>query len=90
MLRKLAAATLAVVFGMSFIAVEPASAVTHGRSSRRAEKVRTGIVALGTGTDARISLKVRGGARYSGYVSSASETSFVVTDLLTGVSSDIQ
>ena len=54
------------------------------KQAQRVEKVRAGILKLGVGPDARVALKLRDRAKLAGYISSASDHSFVVTDLKTG------
>ena len=62
---------------------------TYGRFSgdhrgRFAEKVKAGIGKLGTGTDARIEVKLRDKTKLKGYVSESVEDSFVIVDEKTG------
>lgn len=52
-------------------------------------KVKADIAKIGVGQDARIAVKLRDKTKLSGYVSQAGEESFVVTDLKTGVSTEV-
>ena len=45
-----------------------------------AEKVKSEIAKLGTGTDARIQLKLKDGKKLKGYISEADDKGFVVVD----------
>ena len=63
------------------VCVQPASAASKAeKQAQRAEKVKAGIVRLGVGTDARVSIKLRNDAKVAGYISESTEGSFVVTD----------
>jgi hypothetical protein len=53
------------------------------KQARRSEKVREGIRKLGTGTDARVAIKLRNDTKLAGYISETKDDSFVVTDLKT-------
>jgi CBS domain containing-hemolysin-like protein len=53
------------------------------------EKIRNGIVRLGTGEQARVAVKLRNGTRLKGFVSSASEEAFTVSDLNTGSKQEV-
>jgi hypothetical protein len=59
----------------------PAFAATSAeKEARRAEKVRTQLVKLGTGADARIKVILRDQTRLEGFVSEAGADTFAVTD----------
>jgi hypothetical protein len=62
-------------------AAVPAFAATKAeKEAKRAEKVRTQLVRLGTGTDARIRLELRDKTKLEGFVSEAGAETFAVTD----------
>ena len=56
------------------------------KQSRFTEKVKTGIIKLGTGPNALVEVKLRDKTTLSGYISEANESSFVVTDSKAGAS----
>ena len=59
----------------------PALAGTKAeKEARRAEKVRTHLAKLGTGTDARIRLELRDKTKLEGFVSETGAEAFAVTD----------
>jgi hypothetical protein len=59
----------------------PAFAATSAeKEAKRAEKVRTQLVKLGTGADARIKLVLRDKTRLAGFVSEVGADTFAVTD----------
>ena len=59
----------------------PAFAATNAeKDARRAEKVRTQLAKLGTGTDARIKVELRDKTKLEGYLSAADADAFTVTD----------
>jgi hypothetical protein len=53
---------------------------------RFAEKVKTGIIKLGVGPDARVEVKLRDKTKLSGFISEVNDSSFVVTNAKTGAS----
>jgi len=59
------------------------------KATRFAEKVKAGISKLGTGSDARIEVKLQDKTKLKGYVSEAGEDSFVVVDEKTGATSTV-
>lgn len=73
------------------LASAPVTAATtkEEKAAAFAAKVKTEIGKLGTGPDARISVKLRDKNKLSGYVSQANADSFVITDPKTGASTEI-
>ena len=62
-------------------AAVPAFAATRAeKEAQRAEKVRTQLVKLGTGADARIRVILRDKTKLEGFVSEAGAETFAVTD----------
>jgi hypothetical protein len=59
------------------------------KATRFAEKVKEGISKLGTGTEARIEVKLRDKTKLKGYVSEAGEDSFIIVDEKTGATSTV-
>jgi hypothetical protein len=59
------------------------------KDAQLAEKVRAGIAKLGTGPDARVEIKLRDKTKVKGFVKEIGETSFVVVDSKTGVSTEV-
>lgn len=53
------------------------------------EKVKAGIIKLGTGTEARVRIKLRDRTKLNGYISEAGEDHFVVIDAKTGVATTV-
>jgi len=69
---------------IQMVCVQPAAATSKDdKQSQRTEKVRSGVLKLGVGTDARVSIKLRDDVKLAGYISEAKNDSFVVTDLKT-------
>lgn len=54
------------------------------KEEKFAEKVKTEIAKLGTGTDAKIKLKLKDGTKIKGYIIEANENQFVVMNSKTG------
>lgn len=66
---------------MQLFCVQPASAISKAeKQAQRIEKVKTGILKLGVGTDARVAITLRDRAKLAGFVTDANEESFIVTD----------
>jgi hypothetical protein len=66
------------------VSVQPASAASKAeKQAERIEKVKAGILKLGVGTDARVAIKLRDDVKLAGYISEATDASFVVMDLKT-------
>ncbi len=60
------------------------SAFAGTKEEKFAERVKTEIAKLGTGTDAKIKLKLKDGTKIKGYVMEADEDQFVVMNSKTG------
>ncbi|HRH40017.1 MAG TPA: hypothetical protein PKY82_00110 [Pyrinomonadaceae bacterium] len=59
------------------------------KEAKFADKVKVNVTKLGTGTDAKIQVKLKDGTKLKGYVSQINENSFVVTDEKTDVATEI-
>lgn len=85
MSKKILAAVIVCV--LTLTVGFPASALANSATDKRArfaDKVKAGVIRLGTGADARVEVKLRDKTKLSGYVSEANEGSFVVTDAKLG------
>jgi len=83
MFKKILTTVLAGLL-IQAVCVQPISAASkEEKQAQRTEKVRSGILKLGVGTDARVAIKLRDHVKLAGYVSEAKDDSFVVTDLKT-------
>jgi len=86
MLKKILSLALAGAF-VAAASAQPASAATLGRAEKEAqfaEKVKAGIAQLGTGTEARVEVKLRDKTKLKGYVGEAGAEQFTVVDAKTG------
>ena len=83
MLRNIVSLTLALLLAHAG-AVAVSAKTDAERDAARAEKVRRGVLKLGTGEGSLVKVRLRDGARLEGYVSAADEASFTVTDRKTG------
>lgn len=59
------------------------------KEAQLAAKVKAGIAKLGTGSETRIVVKLRDKTKLAGYISQASDDSFVITDLKTGATTNV-
>jgi hypothetical protein len=59
------------------------------KDAKFAEKVKTNIVKLGIGQNARIKVKLKDGTKLKGYVSQINENSFVVTNETNGMTTEV-
>lgn len=72
-----------------------AATMTPGKSKEEkaaefAGKVKAGITRLGVGPDARVEVKLRDRTKLKGYVSQIGDESFVVADVKTGLTTEVQ
>lgn len=77
MFKKILSLVLSFLLLQSVIFV-PVSA--NETEAARVEKVKAGVSALGTGTDAKVKLKLTDNRKLKGYISRADEDSFVVVE----------
>ena len=69
---------------IQMVCVQPAAATAKDdKQSQRTEKIRSGVLKLGVGTDARVLVRLRDDVKLAGYISETKDDSFVVTDLNT-------
>ncbi len=59
------------------------------RQARFTERVKAGIARLGTGTDARVEVRLQDKTKLKGYLSEVTEEHFVVADAKTGVATRV-
>jgi VIT1/CCC1 family predicted Fe2+/Mn2+ transporter len=57
--------------------------------ARFVEQVKAGVAKLGTGTEARVEVKLRDKGKLRGYISEAGADHFVVTDVRTGAATTV-
>lgn len=63
------------------VCVQSVSAASKAeKQAQLAQKVKAGILKLGSGNEARVAIKLRDKTKVAGYISEATESSFVVTD----------
>lgn len=79
MFKKLCSAVLSALL-LQAAAVPAFAASSAEKEAKRAEKVRTQLLKLGTGADARIKLILRDKTQLEGFVSEAGPDTFAVTD----------
>lgn len=87
MLKKILSLALAGSL-MAAASARPVSAATLSKAEKEArfvEKVKAGIAQLGTGTEARVEVKLRDKTKLKGYISEASAEQFTVVDAKTGI-----
>ena len=84
--RLLATLITGVLYFAFAMPAQISANTTPEEQARFAEKVKRGIVKLGVGPDARVAVKLRDNTKLSGYISEVNESSFVVTNAKTGVS----
>jgi preprotein translocase subunit SecF len=87
MLKKIVSLALAGSL-MAAAAAQPVSAATLTKAEKEAqfvEKVKAGIAQLGTGTEARVEVKLRDKTKLKGYISEAGAERFTVVDAKTGI-----
>ncbi|HEV2801952.1 MAG TPA: hypothetical protein VGW12_15855 [Pyrinomonadaceae bacterium] len=82
---------LVVVAGLllSLVCYAPASVRARGKEGEFAERVKTAVARLGTGTDVRVEVKLRDKTKLKGYVGSADESGFSLVDDRTNTATHI-
>lgn len=88
MLKKAVSITLVALL-FNAVCLRVAATTLTEKEAHFAVKVKAGIAKLGTGTDARVELRLRDRTRIKGYIKEAGEDSFTVVDDKTGIESVI-
>ena len=79
MLKKVCSLILSALL-LQAAAVPAFAATSAEKEAKRAEKVRTQLMKLGTGKDARVKLELRDKTKLEGYIGEAGPESFVVVN----------
>ena len=79
MFKKVCSLVLSALL-LQAAAIPAFAATSTEKEAKRAEKMRTQLVKLGTGADARVKLILRDKAKLEGFVSEAGADTFAVTD----------
>jgi hypothetical protein len=86
--RVLSVVLVGLLIGM--VGVRPAHAESkEEKEARFIEKIKEGISRLGTGTDARVEVKLQDKRKLKGYIRETREDGFVVVDAKTGVATTV-
>lgn len=89
MFKKLLSLMLAILI-MNVGLAQTVNANTNAeKEAKFAEKVKAGIAKLGTGTEARVEVKLKDKTKLKGYVSEANADSFTVIDEKTGAATEV-
>jgi hypothetical protein len=80
---------LLVVLSLHFAAAQCFAESREEKQARHTEKVRQGILKLGSGESARLVIKMRDKTKLAGFVREAGQDSFVLTDMKTGESRSV-
>lgn len=81
--------TVAIIISGILISTALGFQLVHAQTAKAAqftEKARADVLRRGTGTDARVEVKLRDNSKVKGYISEAGQDSFTVTDSKTGTS----
>lgn len=88
--NRILAITLTGLMVCALVSVPSASARTKpDKQTKLTEKVKAGILKLGTGKDSLVAVKLRDKKVLVGYISEANDNSFVVADPKTGTDSPV-
>lgn len=79
MLRRICSVMLCGLL-LQAAAIPAFAATSAEKEAKRAEKVRTQLVKLGTGKDARVRVQLRDKTKLEGYLSATDADTFTVTD----------
>ncbi|HEV2863548.1 MAG TPA: hypothetical protein VGX48_21225 [Pyrinomonadaceae bacterium] len=89
MLKRIISCAL-VLLVLNLAGAHAAFAKTEAeKQARQAEKVKAGVMKLGTGEAARVKVKLRDKTKLEGYVGAAGEETFTVVNAKTGVASSV-
>ena len=89
MYKRILAVALAALL-VNLVAFRVTHAATEAeKQAKLAGKVKAAVLKLGTGEAARVRVTLRDKTKLEGYVSSASDESFVVTNFKTGVATTV-
>lgn len=89
MFKKFVSLALAVLL-INLALITSAQAETKAeKETRFADSIKTGVIELGTGKDAKIQVKLKNGTKLRGYVSEIKGNSFVMIDEKTGATTEI-
>jgi hypothetical protein len=80
-----------IVLLLNLVGVSPAYAagVKQDKEERKAEKIKAGILKLGTGKEARVAVRLKNRSIVEGYVSEASDKTFTVVGEKSGITTTI-
>ena len=86
--RMMSLALVALLFSVA--GPVPARAASKAeKQARFAEKVKAGVNKIGTGTEARVEVKLRDKTKLKGYVAEAGDEGFSVVDAKTGTATRV-
>jgi hypothetical protein len=90
MLKRMTTVMIATLLAFTMIGPIPVRASSKAeKDARHIEKVKTGILKLGVGQNARVTVKLQDKTKVAGYISKIEDASFVVTDLKTAETTTI-
>ena len=89
MFKKLLSLVLVGLLMHAGFAQSVAAGTNPEKEAKFAEKVKAGIAKLGTGTEARVVVKLKNKTKLKGYVSEAGADSFTVIDEKTGAATEV-
>ncbi len=89
MFRKPIVHILVSALLISLVAFPSFAKTKEEKATEFAAKVKTEIAKLGTGTEARIEVKLRDKTKLKGYVSKLGEESFVIAEAQTGAETEV-
>jgi hypothetical protein len=89
MFKKSFAIILACLL-VQMLCVQPATAKSkEEKQAQLTQKVKTGILKLGVGRDARVEIKLQDKTKLAGYVSEVKDDSFIITDPKTSATTTV-
>jgi hypothetical protein len=90
MLKKITTLTIALLLAFTWIGQRQAFANSKAeKDTRYSEKVKAGILKLGVGQQARVTVKMRDKTKVVGYISEVQNDYFVVSDMSASSSTTI-
>lgn len=78
-----------LTLSLAALLFQPLALTQSVAAGTKAEKIKSSILKLGTGTDVRVNVGLRGKQKLSGYLAAVGDDSFTIVDVKTGVATEV-
>lgn len=81
MLKKILSLILiGLILNLAFYTTNVRANANEEKEAKFAAQVKSAVLKLGTGTEAKVQIKLKDGTKYKGYISEANQDNFTVVD----------